>query len=118
MQQAPLLSKRERRISSSDKLVNDLLESHCERWTEDLRDDMHHGGQRHGYLVVLGGKHFFSASMEENRSRFVASSGPSTGCRTFVKDNLNLQGWIKNSGSDHASWRGQLGDTCRQQYQG
>lgn len=47
----------------------------------------------------------------------MASSGPSTGCRTFGKDSLNIQGWIQNSGSDHASWRGQLGDTCRQQYQ-
>ncbi|XP_034147523.1 tRNA wybutosine-synthesizing protein 2 homolog [Esox lucius] len=54
---APQLSKRERRISSSDKLVivlQDLLESHGERWTEDLREDIHHSYQRHGDLVLLG----------------------------------------------------------------
>ncbi|KAJ8015736.1 hypothetical protein DPEC_G00029250 [Dallia pectoralis] len=55
--QAPQLSKRERRISSSDKLLivlQDLLESHGERWTEDLREDVHHNYQRHGDLVLLG----------------------------------------------------------------
>ncbi|KAL0974108.1 hypothetical protein UPYG_G00215460 [Umbra pygmaea] len=55
--EAPQLSKRERRTSSSDKLViflQDLLESHGERLTNDLKEDIHHSYQRHGDLVLLG----------------------------------------------------------------
>lgn len=51
------MSKRERGRTSSDKLVKilqELLDSHGECWTEDLREDLPHSCQRHGDLVLLG----------------------------------------------------------------
>ncbi|XP_071772227.2 tRNA wybutosine-synthesizing protein 2 homolog [Centroberyx gerrardi] len=53
--QAPQQSKRER--TSGNKLVKilqEVLESHGERWKEDLSGDIPHSCQRHGDLVLLG----------------------------------------------------------------
>ncbi|XP_029917683.1 tRNA wybutosine-synthesizing protein 2 homolog [Myripristis murdjan] len=55
--QALQQSKRERGRTSGNKLVRilqELLESHGERWTEDLNEDVPHSCQRHGDLVLLG----------------------------------------------------------------
>ncbi|KAM3867378.1 tRNA wybutosine-synthesizing protein 2 homolog [Diretmus argenteus] len=55
--QAPQHSKREKGRTSRNKLmkiIQELLESHGERWTEDLREDIPHSCQRHGDLVLLG----------------------------------------------------------------
>ncbi|KAJ8398006.1 hypothetical protein AAFF_G00433530 [Aldrovandia affinis] len=54
--QAPTPSKRERVTSSNDKLVEtlqELLASHGERWSEELREDVPCSWQRHGDLVLL-----------------------------------------------------------------
>ncbi|KAM9356564.1 tRNA wybutosine-synthesizing protein 2 homolog [Symphorus nematophorus] len=55
--QSPLQSKKERGWTHSNKLektLQDLLESHGERWTEELRGDLPRSFQRHGDLVLLG----------------------------------------------------------------
>ncbi|XP_034545996.1 tRNA wybutosine-synthesizing protein 2 homolog isoform X2 [Notolabrus celidotus] len=55
--QSPLQSKKERGRSTSDKLENilqKLLETHGERWSEELRADLPRSFQRHGDLVLLG----------------------------------------------------------------
>ncbi|KAG5851852.1 hypothetical protein ANANG_G00056230 [Anguilla anguilla] len=55
--QTPTLSKRERVMSDNDKLVKalqELLVSHGERWSEELREDVPHCWQRHGDLVLIG----------------------------------------------------------------
>ncbi|KAG7465062.1 hypothetical protein MATL_G00172190 [Megalops atlanticus] len=55
--QEPTPSKKERVTSSSDKLVEtlqDLLASHGESWSEDLREDIPHSWQCHGDLILLG----------------------------------------------------------------
>ncbi|XP_041845952.1 tRNA wybutosine-synthesizing protein 2 homolog [Melanotaenia boesemani] len=55
--QSPLQSKKQRRVISGNKLekiIQELLESHGERWIEELRGDLPHNFQRHGDLVLLG----------------------------------------------------------------
>lgn len=58
--QSPLQSKkggRERGKASGNKLekiLQELLESHGERWTEELKGDIPRSFQRHGDLVLLG----------------------------------------------------------------
>ncbi|XP_022070307.2 tRNA wybutosine-synthesizing protein 2 homolog [Acanthochromis polyacanthus] len=55
--QTPLQSKKEKRISRGNKLekiLQELLESHGEKWTEELKGDLPHSFQRHGDLVLLG----------------------------------------------------------------
>ncbi|KAM7389230.1 hypothetical protein PAMP_023220 [Pampus punctatissimus] len=55
--QSSLHSKKERGRTSGDKLekiLQQLLESNGERWTEELRRDIPHNFQRHGDLVLLG----------------------------------------------------------------
>ncbi|XP_038556157.1 tRNA wybutosine-synthesizing protein 2 homolog isoform X2 [Micropterus salmoides] len=50
-------SKKERGRTSANKLEKillELLESHGERWTEELRGDLPRSFQRHGDLVLLG----------------------------------------------------------------
>lgn len=59
--QSPLLSKKERGRTSGNKLekiLQELLESLGERWTEELRGDLPRSFQRHGDLVLLGDKCF------------------------------------------------------------
>ncbi|XP_070769814.1 tRNA wybutosine-synthesizing protein 2 homolog [Enoplosus armatus] len=54
--QSPLQSKKERGRTSGNKLGNilqELLISHGERWTEELRGDLPRSFQRHGDLVLL-----------------------------------------------------------------
>eukprot|EP00064_Thunnus_orientalis_P009406 superscaffoldBa00001191_g9430 len=55
--QASLQSKKERGRTSGNKLekiLQQLLESNGERWTEELRGDIPRNFQRHGDLVLLG----------------------------------------------------------------
>ncbi|XP_028272226.1 tRNA wybutosine-synthesizing protein 2 homolog isoform X2 [Parambassis ranga] len=55
--QCPLQSKKGRARTGGNKLekiLQELLESHGERWTEELREDLPHSFQRHGDLVLLG----------------------------------------------------------------
>lgn len=55
--QSPLQSKKETRRTQGNKLekiLRELLESHGERWTEELRGDLPRSFQRHGDLVLLG----------------------------------------------------------------
>ncbi|XP_045887582.1 tRNA wybutosine-synthesizing protein 2 homolog [Micropterus dolomieu] len=55
--QSHLQSKKERGRTSANKLEKillELLESHGERWTEELREDLPRSFQRHGDLVLLG----------------------------------------------------------------
>ncbi|XP_039975328.1 tRNA wybutosine-synthesizing protein 2 homolog isoform X2 [Xiphias gladius] len=55
--QSPLKSKKERGKTSGDKLekiLQELLESHGERWTRELRGDVPRSFQRHGDLILLG----------------------------------------------------------------
>lgn len=55
--QALQQSKRERGRTNGNKLLRilqELLESHGERWTKDLNEDVPHSCQRHGDLVLLG----------------------------------------------------------------
>ncbi|XP_038556156.1 tRNA wybutosine-synthesizing protein 2 homolog isoform X1 [Micropterus salmoides] len=55
--QSHLQSKKERGRTSANKLEKillELLESHGERWTEELRGDLPRSFQRHGDLVLLG----------------------------------------------------------------
>ncbi|XP_034740152.1 tRNA wybutosine-synthesizing protein 2 homolog isoform X2 [Etheostoma cragini] len=56
--QSPLPSKKKRgRTSRNNKLeqvLQELLESHGERWTEELRADVPHSFQRHDDLLLLG----------------------------------------------------------------
>ncbi|KAF7651119.1 hypothetical protein LDENG_00115950 [Lucifuga dentata] len=59
--QAPQQKKKEKRRTSSDKLVKilqEVLESHGERWTEELRGDIPSSYQRHGDLLLLGANCF------------------------------------------------------------
>ncbi|XP_076595359.1 tRNA wybutosine-synthesizing protein 2 homolog [Chaetodon auriga] len=54
--QSPLQSKKETRRTQGNKLekiLQELLESHGERWTEELRGDLPRSFQRHGDLVLL-----------------------------------------------------------------
>ncbi|XP_070693241.1 tRNA wybutosine-synthesizing protein 2 homolog [Pempheris klunzingeri] len=60
--QSPLQSKKGRGRTSGNKLekiLQELLESHGESWTEELRGDLPRSFQRHGDLVLLG-DHCFS----------------------------------------------------------
>lgn len=55
--QSALQSKKEKGRASSSKLekvLQELLESHGERWTEELKRDIPRSFQRHGDLVLLG----------------------------------------------------------------
>ncbi|XP_056133355.1 tRNA wybutosine-synthesizing protein 2 homolog [Lampris incognitus] len=55
--QAPQQSKSERGrrcVNKLEKILQDLLESHSESLTEDLRGDIPHSCQRHGDFVLLG----------------------------------------------------------------
>ncbi|XP_039669886.1 tRNA wybutosine-synthesizing protein 2 homolog isoform X1 [Perca fluviatilis] len=55
--QSPLLSKKKRGRTSGNKLeqiLQELLESHGERWTEELRGDLPRSFQRHEDLFLLG----------------------------------------------------------------
>ncbi|XP_041800495.1 tRNA wybutosine-synthesizing protein 2 homolog [Chelmon rostratus] len=55
--QSPLQSKKERGRTHGNKLekvLQELLETHDERWTEELRGDLPRSFQRHGDLVLLG----------------------------------------------------------------
>ncbi|XP_040903813.1 tRNA wybutosine-synthesizing protein 2 homolog [Toxotes jaculatrix] len=55
--QSPLQSKKEKGKTSGsnlEKILQELLESHGERWTEELRGDIPRSFQRHGDLVLLG----------------------------------------------------------------
>ncbi|KAI9544962.1 hypothetical protein NQZ68_040534 [Dissostichus eleginoides] len=36
-----------------EKILQELIESHGERWTEELRADLPHSFQRHGDLLLL-----------------------------------------------------------------
>lgn len=59
--QSPVQSKKERGKTTDNKLekiLQELLESHGERWTEELRGDLPHSFQRHEDLVLLGVKCF------------------------------------------------------------
>ncbi|GLD70374.1 tRNA wybutosine-synthesizing protein 2 homolog [Lates japonicus] len=54
--QSPLQSKKERGKASGSKLekiLQELLESHGERWTEELKGDIPRSFQKHGDLVLL-----------------------------------------------------------------
>lgn len=39
--------------SKLDKILQEVLDSHGERWTEELRRDLPRSFQRHGDLVLL-----------------------------------------------------------------
>lgn len=55
--QSALQSKKEKGRASSSKLekvLQELLESHGERWTEELKRDIPRSFQQHGDLVLLG----------------------------------------------------------------
>ncbi|XP_035525635.1 tRNA wybutosine-synthesizing protein 2 homolog [Morone saxatilis] len=55
--QSPLRSKKERGRTSGnelEKILQELLEAHGTRWTEELRGDLPRSFQRHGDLVLLG----------------------------------------------------------------
>ncbi|XP_047441045.1 tRNA wybutosine-synthesizing protein 2 homolog isoform X2 [Mugil cephalus] len=55
--QSPLKSKKERTqtgVNKLGKVLQELLESHGERWVEELRGDLPRSFQRHGDLVLLG----------------------------------------------------------------
>ncbi|XP_061786291.1 tRNA wybutosine-synthesizing protein 2 homolog [Nerophis lumbriciformis] len=55
--QSSLLKKKEkgrRRDNKLEEVLLELLESHGERWTEELRIDLPRSFQRHGDLVLLG----------------------------------------------------------------
>ncbi|XP_061899983.1 tRNA wybutosine-synthesizing protein 2 homolog isoform X2 [Entelurus aequoreus] len=55
--QSSLLKKKEkgrRRGNKLEEVLLELLESHGERWTEELRVDLPRSFQRHGDLVLLG----------------------------------------------------------------
>ncbi|KAI3351600.1 hypothetical protein L3Q82_020439, partial [Scortum barcoo] len=55
--QSPLQSKKDKGRTSGNKLekiLQELLESLGERWTEELRGDLPRSFQRHGDLVLLG----------------------------------------------------------------
>ncbi|XP_069027959.1 tRNA wybutosine-synthesizing protein 2 homolog isoform X1 [Embiotoca jacksoni] len=55
--QSPLQSKKERgrsRCNKLEKILQQMLESCGERWTEEQRGDLPHSFQRHGDLVLLG----------------------------------------------------------------
>ncbi|XP_061755923.1 tRNA wybutosine-synthesizing protein 2 homolog isoform X2 [Nerophis ophidion] len=55
--QSSLLKKKEKgkmRVNKLEEVLLELLESHGERWTEELRIDLPRSFQRHGDLVLLG----------------------------------------------------------------
>ncbi|XP_051276794.1 tRNA wybutosine-synthesizing protein 2 homolog isoform X2 [Dicentrarchus labrax] len=55
--QSPLRSKKERGRRCGNKLekiLQELLEAHGKRWTEELRGDLPRSFQRHGDLVLMG----------------------------------------------------------------
>lgn len=59
--QFPLQLKKERgrtHTNRLEKVLQELLESHGERWTEELRADLPRSFQRHGDLVLLGENSF------------------------------------------------------------
>ncbi|XP_072251527.1 tRNA wybutosine-synthesizing protein 2 homolog [Leuresthes tenuis] len=55
--QSPLHSKRQKGRSGGnkvEKMLQELLESHGQRWMEELRADLPRSFQRHGDLILLG----------------------------------------------------------------
>ncbi|XP_013859826.1 tRNA wybutosine-synthesizing protein 2 homolog, partial [Austrofundulus limnaeus] len=46
--------KRKSGVNKLEKILQELLESHGERWTEELKMDLPRGFQRHGDLILLG----------------------------------------------------------------
>ncbi|XP_008273943.1 tRNA wybutosine-synthesizing protein 2 homolog isoform X2 [Stegastes partitus] len=59
--QSPLQSKKEKgrtSVNKLEKILQELLESHDERWTEELKGELPRSFQRHGDLVLLGDNSF------------------------------------------------------------